>query len=163
MLSGVILKPWQMYSPSRISHYKSHRNPAIQLILLFKDAEYHPGEPTTQTHTIPPPIKFPLHSSSISTFNSATCKVVMRLTQLLEMLFIYQVLICNNGNKSIQSSTVANWRLVAFLGILRLICWIGLKSSEVHHLQGNLQTHFFIQAHRWESQQKRQRGGLHSI
>lgn len=97
-----------MYSSSRISCYRIYSNPAIQLIPLFKEAEYHPGKPNAQAHTIPPPIKFLLNSSSVSTVHSATCKVFMRLTQLLEMLLIYQVLICNKKNKSIQSNSVPN-------------------------------------------------------
>lgn len=48
-----------MYSPSRISHYRSHSNPAIQLIPLSKQAEYNPGKSTVQSHNILPSIKVP--------------------------------------------------------------------------------------------------------
>jgi len=95
-----------MYSLSRISHYRSHSNPAIELSPLLRKAEYHPGKQTAQTPTIHLPIKFLLNFSSISTFHPATCKVFIRLSQLLEMLFIYQFFDCNKRNKSIQGNTV---------------------------------------------------------
>lgn len=143
MLSSVILKPWQMYSPSRISHYRSPSNPAIQLIPLSKQAEYNPGKSTVQSHNTLPSIKVPnifhLHLN---------LKLVRSLWDWGSYWICFSFPECSSLTRAKHRRTLPpKQKRVTSLGIMWLICRTGLESSEVHYLQTNLHTGFLLQVH----------------